>query len=219
MKPQLSRQSASVVLRGAFGPAMFQPQWFSNQGLIRTEEADDVNIGIVSVAVTQFRVGWLELHVTEDRFQAKTAQEQFYEALRDVVVGVLEILRPANLHMMGINRDFLYEVESEKAWHGVRRSLTPPSVWEGILIQPAMATVVMQGQRADNRDGYVRVLVQSAPQVSYGIAIDVNDHYELSGEAADHTEQAVKILGQCWHESLQQARSRAEQIVSLGGDR
>jgi len=47
--------SVSIVAIGSFNPAIFQPLWFSTNGLIRPEEAASATINLITNDVTAFR--------------------------------------------------------------------------------------------------------------------------------------------------------------------
>ena len=119
MRPQLVIQGVNIVLRGKFNPAMFHPAWFAAQNLIRQQEVEVAEIKIIHPDAAIFDVEWLQIRVTRNRFQAASVQEAYYEALRDVVIGVFTILNQTPLKAMGINREFHYGLESEKARNAV----------------------------------------------------------------------------------------------------
>src|SRR5437762_1918306 len=83
----------SIVLVGDFNPAIFQPLWFSSQGLIPAGEAREVKELLVNSELTMFKLRWVELQVTHKQFIASTTQESHFEAVRDLVVGIFTLLK------------------------------------------------------------------------------------------------------------------------------
>ena len=177
MKPQLEVQGVNIVLRGQFNPAMFHPAWFAAQNLIRQQEAEAAKIKIIHPDAAIFDVEWLQVRVTRDRFQVASVQEAYYEALRDVVIGIFTVLNQTPLRVIGINRDFHYGLESEKAWHTVGDRLAPKQDWGGILNSPGMKSLSMQGVRSDDYSGYILVKVEpeQPKRANFGIYIEVNE--------------------------------------------
>src|SRR3712207_1383849 len=108
MQLQVGLEGATVVLLGSFNPAIFHPAWFAANGLIREEEARAAEIEIVHPNAAVFRTEWLVIESARDRFLATTILDAYYEPLRDLVVGVLDLLSHTPLTAMGLNRDFHY---------------------------------------------------------------------------------------------------------------
>jgi hypothetical protein len=224
MSPQLKTQGGNIVLRGQFNPAIFHPAWLSAQNLIRQQEADAANIQIIHPDATIFDVEWLQLRVTQDRFQATTVQEAYYEVLRDLVIGVFSILNHTPLSMMGINWNFHYALGSEKVWHAVGDRLAPKQDWQALLKHPGMRSLTIQGERPDELPGYIRVKVEPSPQIQFGLYVDINDHYELSpgkppSPAIERTSELINpiaILSERWEKSMHHSVDIARRITNLG---
>ncbi|NOX62148.1 MAG: hypothetical protein GXP42_09425 [Chloroflexi bacterium] len=219
MKPQLAREMVSIVLRGPFSPVLFHPSWFAAHNLIREQEAESAEVEIIHPSIAEFRAEWLEVQVVADRFQVATQQESFYEVLRDMVAGVLGILSPFNLRAMGINRQFQYQLESERAWHALGDALAPKDAWRNVLDTPGMAGLVMQGKRTDSLDGYIQVRVEPSREIAYGVFMEVNDHYQLSehsknGRSASNL--AITCLLEQWQTSMERSLHIVERIINLG---
>ncbi len=218
MRPQLVYQGVNVVLRGDFNAAIFHPSWLASEDLIRSQEAEAAEIEIVHPKVAVFTAEWLRLRVFDGRFQAGTVQEAYYEALRDLVVGVFTLLNHTPLRLMGINRDFHYRLESEETWHKVGHRLAPKEDWKETLSNPGMRSVIMEGQRPDSLDGYIRVKVEPSNRVQFGVYVEVNDHYELFSvsDTPRGTSRAIDILSKQWSESMERGLAIAQEIANLG---
>ena len=219
MRPQLVYQGVNIVLRGDFNAAIFHPSWLAAEDLIRLQEAEAAEIEIVHPKVAVFTTEWLQLRVFGDRFQAGTVQEAYYEALRDLVVGVFTLLNHTPLRLMGMNQDFHYRLESEEAWHTVGHRLAPKEYWKAALNNPGMRSLTVEGRRPDNLDGYIRVKVEPSNRVQFGVYVEVNDHYELPpiSETPTGTSRAIDILSKQWSESMERGWDIAQKIANLGG--
>ncbi len=218
MRPQLEIQAVNIVLRGQFNPAMFHPIWFATQNLIRPQEAESANVKIIHPDVAVFDVEWLQVSITRDRFMVATGQEAYYEVLRDLVVGTFTLLTHTPLRVMGINQEFHYALESEKAWHMVGDRLAPKQEWLNILDRPGMKSLTIQGAKPNELPGYINVKVEPSPRVKFGIYVDINDHYDLQSvsEKIQTTEEALDILNNRWQESLQYGQGIVQRIASIG---
>lgn len=215
MEPQ--RQRLSIVFRGNFNPAIFHPSWFASHGLIRSQEVDAAKVQIVHPDAAVFTAEWLEINAVRDRFQAATVQESYYEPLRDLVIGVLDLLSHTPLKLMGLNREFHYQLRSEDAWHSVGHRLVPKADWKDLLENPGMKSLIVEGVRPDDLKGYIRVKVEPSTQISYGVYVEVNDHYDLrrSEKTISEASEAMQILSERWSDSMKRSAAIAQKIASL----
>lgn len=220
MPPRLEIQGTTVVLRGKFTPAVFQPRWFADNKLIRRSEVAAADIKVFHSSAVQFSVEWLDVEVTEDRLQFGTLQDAFYEALRDVTVSALELMEDIELQVMGLNRMFHFELPSDEQWNDLGYRLVPKRGWDEILDDPGMLSVYVQGRRSDNHEGYIRVKAEPSLRVRHGIYIEVNDHFDFQRNANErHRSLAVQeILRHEWDAAMKRGLAIAEKVVSLGGD-
>jgi hypothetical protein len=218
MQPQPAIQGASIVLRGDFNPTIFHPTWLANQGLIRPQEAEAADIKIIHQQVTQLEVEWLRMGVTTDRFSVTTNQEPYYEPLRDLVIGIFNLLVQTPLRVVGINRHFHYRLESEDAWHMVGNRLVPKQDWQETLERPGMLSLSVEGRRPDDLEGYIRVKVEPSSRELFGVFIEINDHYILPSapESPTSAQEAITIISEQWSQSMQRGLQIAEKVVSLG---
>ena len=61
MAYKVKSQMVDIVFLGRFNPSIFQPMWFSSHGLLREEEADEAEIGLIHPEVT---TAWYASDVT-----------------------------------------------------------------------------------------------------------------------------------------------------------
>lgn len=205
----------SVVMLGAFNPAIFQPEWLARYGLIAPEEADAAEVHIISGEVTHFSTELFDIQVTHDQFVASTARAPSFGMLQDLVVGIFVTLRHTPVVRMGINRDVHFRMASEEAWHALGHRIVPPDLWSSFLTSPGMRSVVVQALRPDDRAGNVFLRVEPSVRIHPGIYIQRNDHYELGDKAKDSS-QALDILRSDWTSSMERADEAFRRI--LDGD-
>lgn len=216
MAAELRIRTASIVLRGEFNPAIFHPAWLAANELIRRQEAESAKIDVVHPRVAQFTVAeWLHLMVTEDRFQVRTTLDAYYDPLRDLVLGVTDLLAATPVRQLGINGEFEFEFPSLEVWHAFGHRLAPKQPWGKLLIEPGMLNLIMEGRRPDDMEGHVQVHVGPCETFRYGIRIHVNDHYELATETrgVGGPEEAARVLSEQWRDSLSRSLNIAEGLV------
>jgi len=237
--PTVERDGAQVVVLGNFNPAIFSPAWFAAHGLIGEELADDAVVQIIMPRLASFRVGWLICQVQDDRLTLGTEAPEEFETLRDAAIGVLSLLPYTPISSMGLNRYFDISYPHLDSWHRIGDKLAPKEFWEDVLRLPGMSNVTVVGVREDDFAGTVNVTVQPSNLVRPGIFVSRNDHYvlrrvesqpsnrnefalpkfvqDLALEAHEkNIPLAIEILSGHWVESMRQAKSVADKILTLG---
>lgn len=210
-------EGISVVFIGSFNPRIFHPSWFAKQGLIQEEEAERaVNPEMVITAdVAIFSIGWLRVQVQAERLEMATTQPPYYEALRDLIVGTFKVLRHTPIRMFGIHRMAHHRSADHEQWHTVGHALAPKQIWESVLHQPGLHSLVIQGKRDDGYVGAINVTVEPSIKVTPGIYFDVNDHYQSDLHEQPFTaDRAIAVISERWNDSLEHARLIAEHVLS-----
>ncbi len=218
MAPQPKIQGTMIVLRGRFKPAMFQPSWFADEKLIRREEAAAAGIRLIHPAAAIFTASWLEVSVDEERFQLSTDQDAFYEPLRDLFIGVLNVVEDIQPKSLGLNHLFHYELPSERAWNRLGHRLVPMKDWEGVLQNPGTLAVHLQGVRPDRYSGHILVKVERSNKLEHGHYIEINDHYDLPSDPIEKIQrrQVQDLIARNWDVSVHRGLEIAEKVVGWG---
>jgi hypothetical protein len=139
------RQSFAIVVLGDFNPSIFQPMWFSANELLPEEEAREAEISVIHKAIASFSVGKLQIQVDESRLGLTTVESSQGPILRDLAIGTLSILEHTPLKAIGINRDMVFQCESEEVWHAIGHHMAPKSDWERVLEKPGMVQLAVRG--------------------------------------------------------------------------
>lgn len=210
---EIKLESASIVLRGSFNPAIFQPRWFIRQDMLSEEAAEAADIQVVSPQVTAFAVNDIDIQVTHDRFVAATGDASLYEVMRDLVVGAFTLLKHTPLTMMGLNTTAHLQCTSKERWDQFGHTIAPKETWDDLLVKPGTRTLVLQGVRPDERPGYVLLKVEPSSQVHPGVFVDVNDHFESgSDEPGGGWRVFSEIIDKEWVASRARASAMIEHI-------
>jgi hypothetical protein len=214
MPKTLEIDSASIVILGSFNPAIFHPIWFKANELIKTEEADKAKLEITNPAISIFQVEWFRLQVETQRFLIQTESETHFELLSDLVIGTFSLLEHTPVSAMGLNRVMHFKMDSEKSWHAFGDKIAPKDVWKGVLEEPGLTSLTMQGPRqtpTQKREKYINVRVESSSRVMPGIFIEVNNHFEIKD---NDLPKILNILKESWRDVLINSRKIADQIFT-----
>lgn len=186
---RVALDAATIVVRGAFNPAIFSPAWFGDVELVGSAELSDSEIEVISSDVASFRLGWLRFTVTRDTLQLGTEEIEELPRLRDAAIGVLRVLKHHPVSVLGINRDTHTLVDSPEALNRLGDAISPKEIWHEFLDTPGVRSITMWGARPDIWRGRINVRVE--PSVVFPVAafVSVNDHYELVEDDRDHTDR------------------------------
>ena len=147
MLATLEIDSASIVIIGSFNPAIFHPIWFKANGLIKPEEADKAKLEITTPMISIFQVEWFRLQVETQKFAIQTESETHLELLSDLVIGTFSLLEHTPVSAIGLNRMMHFKMDSGRSWHAFGDKIAPKDVWEGVLEEPGLVSLTMQGPR------------------------------------------------------------------------
>lgn len=214
--PTLEGEEISIVLIGDFNAKIFHPAWFALEELIRRSEAEEAVVEIVHRDVASFRLDWVAVAVVSDRFSASIRSAAFRTSLRDLVGGAFSRLRHTPTRQLGINLTKRFRFPTDAEWHNFGHYLAPKSPWKGLLDQPGMLGIHVQGTRPDHAPGHV--LVTAEPNAPSLVSIGVNDHYDtpqgLESEGATGTAYFVDKIATEFEQSLQRADRIIKELIA-----
>jgi hypothetical protein len=237
--PELTISGVSVVVRGAFNPAIFSPSWLLHTELIGETEYDAAKVEIVSPGLTIIQADWLRLQATNDSFIVSTVDPTEFGRTRDAAIGILQTLQSIPISVMGINREVHFKARTEQQWHAIGDALAPKSLWENAMAAPGLLDLSIVGYRNDAQAGRVQVQVQPSGRIKQGVFVSHNDHYDLEKleSPQEHPERdsaieaiqqapeqdiakvfiAIEILNDEWENSMGRAEALIERIIELPG--
>jgi hypothetical protein len=194
------RESFAIVALGDFNPAIFQPLWFSQNGLMPEEETKNADIAIIHKQVASFMMGKVQVQVDDTRFALTTSESPQLPLLRDLAVGTITILEHSPLKAIGLNRDMMFTLETVEAWHAVGNRLVPKDDWATVLERPGMRQVAVEGKRNGCNADQLNIRVQ--PSADREVLIAVNQHYRLEteqrSEVRERHREALRVLQEDW---------------------
>lgn len=185
----------TLVFTGAFNPAIFHPAWFAKQGLLREEEGK-ADIHVVSQQVADFKLDWLRLQVTQDRFFAQANDSGHALPLRDLVAGTFAFLEHTPIAAMGINRMMHLRIRDEATWHRIGDALAPKEFWNEVLSgRPGLRSLTIEGKRPDSQALWLRLKVEPSQRIEHGVYVESNEHYVVSSVGTDRVSTQTEGLG------------------------
>lgn len=239
--PGVAIDDVSVVVKGAFSPAIFSPAWLALQELIGSVELDASDIEVVTSQLNIFRVGSIRFQITPDTYQVSTEDVDDFERVRDIAVGTLRALSNIPVGALGINRSIHATLGDEESWHRIGDRLSPKEFWGEFMAVPGMKTMTIVGARSDSYQGHQQITVEPSGRVQFGVYVAHNDHFLLRPAESPITSRdqlqvlqavelelsvaknatAIQVLGEEWESSVTRALDVVERIMrqGLGGAR
>jgi hypothetical protein len=196
----------AIVLRGAFNPTIFQPQWFARHEVLRPSEADEALLQIAHAQVTDFKTGWLQVQVTRDRFSAMSLNGGYEAPLCDFVIHTFGILEHSPLTALGMNREVKVQFDTVDRWHKFGHAVVPKAAWTGALNNPGLLGVRIEGSR-DIPGG--KVQAQIANTGERRADIDINEH------RSEESGPLMAVLRDSWVQALAESARIVDHLLGL----
>jgi len=210
--------SVSIVAIGSFNPAIFQPLWFSTNGLIRPEEAASATINLITNDVTAFRTEWFAVQVLSESSIFETKDPTKARPLRDLVVGTFTILEHTPVKAFGFNSQKHFRMGSEEEWHAFGDHFAPRESWKAVVSQPGMRVLGILGRRDGCKASAMNIIVQPSAPPHPGVLIHVNQHYDLleakKASQADLNAYLLEILRDEWDGFLEYCDRTEQHLLS-----
>jgi hypothetical protein len=160
-KPVLDE--AHIVLIGSFNTAIFHPQWMAKHRMLPESECNAADVEIIHPEISRFKTSWFSLEVLPQRFFINCQNISMCEAMRDLVVSILQVLPETPVDAVGINRAQVFDTGSAENWHAIGDKLAPKDIWRAVLPSSpniGMNKLEVQCAREDDLPGVVNVTVE-----------------------------------------------------------
>ena len=200
----IKEKKHSIVIRGKFNPAIFQPAWFSAKKLLNESTIENAKNLFINNLHVEFNIEWASILVEPDLMLVSTADESHEAQLRDLIVGAFKFLGETPIIALGINREVYFEVESLEKWNSIGHMLVPKEViWDKVLKSPKTASVVVSGNHEESEVGIITVKIEPSAQYRHSIYVNINDHYPVikNQEQDANGMQLSEILSTEWEKS------------------
>lgn len=183
LNENVEKEELSLVILGSFNPVIITPHWLSGKGLIRESEADSADVRIIHQEVVDFSLDWISFDITQTKLVIKCTKSPFFEVARDLIVGILTILKETPITSYGFNFQSTIGLKTEERYYEIGNKLSPLSTWSSFLENPRLQRIdIVQKVSKDAKNGRVLITIFATEDLSikYGVVINVNDHYDFN---------------------------------------
>lgn len=203
------------MMLGDFNPKIFQPSWFSSEGLIRQSESEAANLEIVHSDFTSFSTDWFVMQVAREKFNVGVKSSAYKNHLADLVIGTFQKLNHTPIRQMGLNLTLGIRFKNYDDWNAFGHFLLPKAPWNGLLSKPGMRSVIVNGARDDDVPGYIQMLIDPLLHTTSDVNIRMNNHYERKGVDKDtNADFFVNIIQSQYEKMIEQSKSMVEELLS-----
>ncbi len=179
---KLAEEGVAIVLVGSFNPAIFQPRWIADQGLMRPEEGENAEIKTIARNLSDFSTDWFHLQVVQERLQFESTSPAHFNPLRDLAASLIELLPHTPVTALGMNRSYHFETGSTEEWHNFGHLLAPKEHWNKVLSGPGLRSMIMEGKRPVNVGSTIRIKIEPSARFAEGIYIHINEEFRPDGD-------------------------------------
>lgn len=217
MLEALQNRGNTLVVVGAFAPAMFHPSWFARYELLGNREitvaAEATNL-LVSNEISLFKIGGFDIDIRPNRMQIGTSQESLFKANRDLVCSMLEVIDGISVEQIGINWTGHFATQTGTAWHAAGDKLVPKTFWKSIWPKHVgMSNLSLEFERKDERKGSINLAFQPSSVVTNGVFLAINDHFDLKiADKVTYSTEVSAFLQTHWSESKEMAEKMFDDV-------
>lgn len=214
-EPSLEAVEYGIVLRGAFNPHIFHPQWMARKEIISEGEASGAAVKISHKEVSEFDLEYCTIQVLQERFYIYSKQEPYFKTLKDLTLSIFNILGETPIYQLGINYTWHYKFKNKDDFHSFGHRHAPKEpLWDKILESPGLSQLNIQGRRNDQYDGVITVSTGVSgliPVDKLGVSVSINDHYDL-GLEKDMLEMDAQLAMGVLENNLENSKKNADKI-------
>lgn len=216
LNDHLQIYTLSIVFVGDFNPVIIQPYWLAIKKLIREQEAATAKLEIAHAEIVKFELDWLYIEVTKDRFELRTSQEPYFEPVKDLAIGIFNILSETPVRQVGINHLKYFALPDKDRYYKFGDKITPLNNWSDSLQDPKVLMVeVYEKNRKDGNSGHVRVRIQPSDitlSTEFGVLININDHININENQTGRDGEILRLFASVWSESFDRVNTIVENI-------
>ncbi len=213
---QLTQRSLSVVLLGDFNPKIFQPFWFAHKKLLSEQEckeASENGIEVIHSSIVRFKTTWANFDISQTRFEIRTSNEQMFNPAKDLLNGIFNILNETPIKAIGINHILHYRMSNKEVYHNFGVDKGALKNWSFMNNPKLLQIEIVESERTDGEKGSVRIRLYPSDLVKpNGIAVNINDHYDVADGSNGRQGEAMDLCNKYWNSSFDRAIEIANNI-------
>ena len=216
----------TIVLLGHFNPLIFKPHWFSKNGVIGDDEAENADIDVIHSEIVRFGLEWLSVAVDKQRFSAEVTQPPNIRLFDFVMKTFGELLQHTPVGAMGINLQVEFDAGSQDNRNKIGYTLAPPEAWgewaadirkvDG-KFSGGMTALTMRQSVVDGRaKGFTQTRVEPSKHSDSMVFIEVNDHFAVEdGNNLDGCHEVIGYLNDNFESSTVKAEWIVNQVMGI----
>lgn len=206
-----------LVFVGNFNPMIIQPYWLVHKGLIREIEGETAKIEVIHQEIVKFELDWIFLKITRGRLELRCRQEPYFEPLKDLAQGIIQILSETPILSFGINHIRHYTLESDKQYFEFGNKLAPLNIWTDLGEDPRLLSAEFLLKKDEERA--IRLRIQPSDvfqEVKNTIMTNINDHYSVSEKVSKvNNTKLLQVLELNWKMSFDYANKVENNIQKI----
>jgi len=204
---------SSIVALGAFNPSIVTPDWLESRGLLGKEDAEEArqtpNL-LISHQVAQFEGPFFVLQLLENQFSL-TSKGAMTALLKDLFVGILQLLPQTPVTALGINFHGHYKLDNLNDYHAIGDAVAPKGIWKSLFpgadqwqgLQNLTMRIEPVTRNPVNyvATDYKLIMIQPSSVVKHGVYLSMNDHRDIASRKLSEclpAETAAEIVDQDW---------------------
>lgn len=203
----------AIVFVGEINPVIMQPFWLVNKGLIQETEGETAEIEVIHDEIVKFKLDWVTFEVTRQKFYLTSTKQSYFPMVKDLAISIFKILRDTPIRNLGINHILHFRFDENKFLE-LGKQLAPFDNWDNVLENPRLLRLEMIDlKRNDGYLGHYRVRVASSELIkTFGVSININDHFNKSDSNSIGTLDMVTALNNNWNSSVERAKHTYTQL-------
>lgn len=219
---------STIVVLGAFNPAIFSADWLEANGLIGRQDADAARHNpayVVTHQVTALETDWFTVQVLENQLIV-ASKGALSPTIKDLAVGALSLLPHTPITAVGLNFMGHYNMTTETDYHKIGDVFAPKQIWNelfpaennsaGLTDLSMRISPVPRGKILETGD-QKNISLQPSSKIKFGIYLSYNDHRVVRADEDSNTTAAeitAKIVANGWQSSWQDAIAIFDGLIS-----
>lgn len=203
-----------IVVVAQFSPRALQPLELRRLGVLSEGDLLNAEFDHLFEDLMTFRLPWMQVTFETERLIVGTVPSSPQpEPIRDFVVSLLRSIEKPSVKAVGINRNLHFPVSDEDVWHKVGHKLAPKEgLWDRVVDTPGVEAISVSGLRRDGRNGKMTIRVEPSRRLSFGIYVNVNDHFVADQPSP---EGSIRWLTDLLESSWVESEKRANEVFGM----
>lgn len=174
-------KNLSIVLVGQFNPSIITPHWLSTKKSIRESEADNAEIKIIHPEISEFKLSFAEIHVTQDKFIINCNNEADFDLAKDLVISIFNFLNETPVSGIGLNHIIHFSFPNAKLYNNFGNWLAPHHIWNEHVVNPKLLELkITEPFSESNPVKNLTTISTSEKFKQFGVRYQLNYHIEVS---------------------------------------